>query len=452
MTAARARLRHALPDGRTLPAEQFDARHRTMVRVLWAHAVALPLLALAYGNAIPHALLEGVLIAVWPIAATRVGGRHTRAIIVAVGLLTCSAVLVHITNGLIEAHFHFFVAVTALSLYEDWHVYGVAIAYVLLHHGLGPALGDDVFAHAGSAWGWAALHAGFIFALCVANVAVWRASERVRQELAVAHAELARRASALERSNNDLQDFAYAASHDLSAPLRTIASYLQLLERRYGRELDDGAEQYIGFAVEGATRMRALIDDLLAYSRVERSEIAASPVDLGETLALVQHTLAPAILEAGATISSDRLPTIEGDGVQMQQLFQNLIANAVKFHHPERPPRIEIGVAREGAGWTITVDDNGIGIEPEQRERVFKMFQRLHGRDEYEGNGIGLAICRKIVERHGGRLEAGESPTGGARMRVWLPERVGPMIVADVALRDAAAGGAAPAPTTRYAN
>jgi signal transduction histidine kinase len=443
VTAVRARLRHALPDGQTLPAEQFDARHRTMVRVLWAHVVALPLLALAYGSTIPHALLEAVLVGVWPIAATRVGGRRTRAMIVAMGLLTCSAVLVHITNGLIEAHFHFFVAVTALSLYEDWHVYGIAIAYVLLHHGLGPALGDDVFSHAGNAWGWAALHAGFISALCVANVAVWRASERVRQELAVAHEELARRAAALERSNNDLQDFAYAASHDLSAPLRTIASYLQLLERRYGPRLDDGAEQYIGYAVEGATRMRALIDDLLAYSRVERSDIVAEPVDLGETLAIVRHTLATTIAEGGATITSDRLPTVEGDATQMQQLFQNLIANAVKFRHPDRPARIEITSAREGAGWAFTVDDNGIGIEPEQRERVFKMFQRLHGRDEYEGNGIGLAICRKIVERHGGRLEARPSPTGGTRMRVWLPERLGPSIVADVALRDAAASGAA---------
>ena len=447
---ARARVRLALPDGQTLPSEQFDARHRTMVRVLWAHVFALPALALIYGNTVPHALLEAVLVGIWPLAATRVGGRRTRAMIVAVGLLTCSAVLVHITNGLIEAHFHFFVAVTALSLYEDWHVYGVAIAYVLLHHGLGPALGDDVFSHPGSAWAWAALHAGFISALCVANVAVWRASEKVRRELAVAHEELARRASALERSNGDLQDFAYAASHDLSAPLRTIASYLQLLERRYGADLDDGAEQYIGFAVEGATRMRALIDDLLAYSRVERSEIAAEPVDLDETLAIVRHTLAPAIAEAGATISAERLPTIEGDRVQMQQLFQNLIANAVKFRDPQRPPRIEIAAAREGVGWRFTVDDNGVGIEAEQRERVFKMFQRLHGRDEYEGNGIGLAICRKIVERHGGRIDALPGAGGGTRFRVWLPERVGPAIVADVALRDAATSRAvAPAPSAR---
>ena len=448
MTTTRARLRAALPDGQTLPAEQFDARHRTMVRVLWAHAVALPALALAYGNAIPHVLVELALIAVWPLAATRVGGRRMRAVIVALGLLTCSATLVHITNGLIEAHFHFFVAVTALSLYEDWHVYTVAIAYVLLHHGVGPALGDDVFNHAGSAWGWAAVHAGFIFALCVANIAVWRASERVRRELAEAHAELGRRAAALERSNGDLQDFAYAASHDLSAPLRTIASYLQLLERRYGSDLDEGAGEYIGYAVEGATRMRTLIDDLLAYSRVERSEIVAAPVDLGETVDEVRRTLAPAIAEAGTTIVAEDLPTLEGDSIQMLQLFQNLIANGVKFRHPDRPSRIEITAAREGSGWRFSVEDNGIGIEPDHAERVFKMFQRLHGRDEYEGNGIGLSICRKIVERHGGRIESLPRPGGGTRMRFWLPETTGPSIVADVALREAAEQ-AAGVPTAR---
>ena len=439
MTAARARLRDALPQGQTLPAEQFDVRHRTMVRVLWAHVPVLAALAFAYGNTIPHVLLEAVLVGVWPLAATRVGSRRTRAMIVAFGLMTCSAVLVHITNGLIEAHFHFFVAVTALSLYEDWHVYGVAIAYVLLHHGVGPALGDDVYVHAGASWVWAGVHAMFIFALCVANIAVWRASERVRRELAEAHAELGRRASALERSNGDLQDFAYAASHDLSAPLRTIASYLQLLERRYGSKLDDDAGQYIGFAVDGATRMRTLIDDLLAYSRVERSEMVPQEVDLAETLEVVRRTLAPAIQEAGATLVASGLPRLDGDRTQMLQLLQNLVANAVKFRDPDRPPRIEVTAEREGRGWLLTVDDNGIGIDSEQADRVFKMFQRLHGREKYEGNGIGLAICRKIVERHGGRIAAYPRAGGGTSMRVWLPERAGPAIVADIALRDAAA-------------
>jgi signal transduction histidine kinase len=434
----------SLPDGHMLPAEQFDARHRTMVRVLWAHVVLLPALALAYGNALPHVALEAVVIGVWPIAATRFDSRRTKAAISAMGLLTCSATLVHITNGLIEAHFHFFVVVTAMSLYEDWLVYGLAIGYVLLHHGLGPALGDDVFAHAGSAWGWAALHALFISALCIANVTVWRASERVRRELAIAHEQLARHAGALERSNGELREFAYVASHDLSEPLRTIASYLQLLERRYGSRLDPDAGQFIGSAVDGATRMRALIDDLLAYSRVERSKIATEQVDLAETVQGVLWGLRAGMDETGATVECRDLPTVSGDPGQLGQLFQNLIANAIKFRHPDRAPRIEVSAKRDGAGWALTVADNGIGIDADHAERVFKMFQRLHSRDEYAGNGIGLAICRKIVESHGGRIEAHADRAGGTRMVVWLPDggRPAPQITADLALREAARGQA----------
>ena len=438
MSAAWTRLRAALPHGQTLPAEQFAVRHRAMVRVLWAHALLLPLLALGYGNSVVHALVEGAIIAVWPLLASRMDGRRAQAIVTALGLLTCSAVLVHITNGLIEAHFHFFVVVTALSLYEDWTVYGLAIAYVLLHHGLMPALGDDVFIHESDAWGWASLHAGFILALCVANVAVWRASESARRDLADAHRTLARHATALERSNDELKEFAYAASHDLSEPLRAVASYLQLLERRYGERLDDDAGQYIGFAVDGATRMRALIDDLLAYSRVERSGVEAQDVDLEDVLAAVLRLLAPAIEEAGATVVSGPLPTVQADPTQISQLLQNLVVNAVKFRHPDRAPSVEVKAEREGDGWRLTVSDNGIGIEPEHSEQVFRMFNRLHSRDLYEGNGIGLAICRKIAERHGGRIAARARPEGGTRIEVWLPDLV-PAFVVDVAPATAAA-------------
>jgi signal transduction histidine kinase len=450
VSTARSRLLAMLPDGHTLPAEQFENRHRTMVRVLWLHAVALPLLAVAYGNTAGHVLVEAVLIAVWPLAAARMPTRRAQAVVAALGLLTCSATLVHITNGLIEAHFHFFVVVTALSLYEDWVVFGLAIGYVLLHHGIGPALGDDVFMHSGDSWGWAGVHAGFILALCVANVAVWRASERARSDLAEAHAELARHTTALERSNTELREFAYAASHDLSEPLRTIASYLQLLERRYGNELDDEADQFIGYAVDGATRMRKLIDDLLAYSRVERTEVVAQPVDLTETVAVVMRSLAPAIEEAGATVEVGPLPTLAADPTQMAQLFQNLVANALKFRHPDRPARVEVRGERVGHGWRLTVADDGIGIEPEQAEKVFGMFQRLHGRDAYEGTGIGLAICRKIVERHGGRISAEPNPGGGTRMTAWIPDRIAPGFVADVAPAPAR-GRTAPTAPSRQA-
>jgi signal transduction histidine kinase len=415
--ALRSRVFDALPRGAGLPDEQFAVRHRFMVRLLWAHVVALPLLALAYGYPIGHSLLEGAVVALWAIAASLYrGSRRRQALIGAIGLLVCSAVLVHVTRGLIEAHFHFFVIVTALSLYEDWTVYGVAIVFVLLHHAAGPAvLGTNhVYAHEADPWTWAVVHTGFIAAICVANVVVWRASEQARAEIEAARGDL-------ERSNADLREFAYVASHDLSEPLRMITSYLQLLQRRYGDRLDDDADQFIDFAVDGAQRMRTLIDDLLAYSRLERAPLEARPVDTRETVDQTLRALAASLEEAEAEVKVDRLPVVAGDPVQLGQVFQNLIANALKFRNG-KAPHVEVAAERDDTGWRFTVADNGIGIDPDHAERVFKMFQRLHTREAYEGTGIGLAICRRIVDRHGGRIWVEPNPGGGSRFVFTLPD------------------------------
>jgi signal transduction histidine kinase len=425
MTAAvmSHRLLAALPRGHGVPERQFTTRHGAMVKLLWAHAVALPLLALAYGYPLGHSLLEGAVVGVWAVAASLPIGRRPQALTAAFGLLTCSAVLVHITGGLIEAHFHFFVVVTALSLYEDWPVYGMAVGFVLLHHGAGPALlgGDHVYAHAGDPWKWAAIHTGFIAALCVVNVAVWRAAEHAREEIDAAGRELERRAADLERSNAELHEFAYVASHDLSEPLRMMTSYLQLLERRYGDRLDEDAEQFIGFAVDGARRMRSLIDDLLRYSRVESVTIEAKPVDLGETVDATLRALAAQLEETEGAVEVRALPVVSGDPAQMRQLFQNLISNALKFHG-DSSPRVDVVAERDDAGWRFMVADNGIGIDPGHADRVFKMFQRLHTREEYDGTGIGLAICRKIVDRHGGRIWVEPNPGGGSRFVFTIPD------------------------------
>ncbi|HVL95837.1 MAG TPA: ATP-binding protein [Solirubrobacteraceae bacterium] len=423
MIVAGLRLAAALPRGDTLPDDGFRRRHRLMLQVLVAHALVLPLLALAYGASVLHALLEGgVVAALAAAAATAPAGRRVRALLAAAGLLTCSAVLVHITDGLIEAHFHFFVAVAMLSLYEDWAVYGLAVSFVLLHHGLGTtAFGQDVYAHDGRAWTWAGVHTFFIGWLCVAHVVVWRSSERARRQLQDAHAELERRAAALERSNGELQQFAYVASHDLSEPLRMVTGYMQLLQRRYEGQLDDDADQFIGFAVEGAGRMRALIDDLLRYSRLEHAAIEARPVDARETVDATLRSLAASLEDAGADVRVQGLPVVAADPVQLGQLFQNLIANALKFRNGSAP-QVEVLAERDPDGWRFTVADNGLGIDPDHADRVFKMFQRLHGRDEYDGNGIGLAICRKIVDRHGGRIWVEPNPGGGSRFVFTLPD------------------------------
>jgi PAS domain S-box-containing protein len=242
-------------------------------------------------------------------------------------------------------------------------------------------------------------------------------SERRRAEEA-----LSAHARELARSNDDLQQFAYVASHDLQEPLRMVASYTQLLARRYRGALDADADEFIAFAVDGVTRMQALINDLLAYSRVGSRESERAPVSLEEVLGRVLHTLSPATQTEGATVTHDPLPTVQGDAGQLAQLFQNLIGNAIKFRGAD-PPRVHVSARHEDGGWVVSVRDNGIGIAPEFATRIFAIFQRLHSRTEYPGTGIGLAICRKIVERHGGRIWVESEPGHGSTFNFTLPDR-----------------------------
>jgi PAS domain S-box-containing protein len=233
--------------------------------------------------------------------------------------------------------------------------------------------------------------------------------------------ELEEQAAELARSNADLEQFVYVASHDLQEPLRMVASYTQLLERKYGERLDDEAREFIGYAVGGVRRMRELILDLLTYSRVGTRRGPLESTDANEVLAGTLFDLGPRIAESAATVAHDALPTVAADVVQIGQLLQNLIGNALKFHRPGVPPHVHVGARREGGAWVFRVADNGIGIEPEFRDRIFEIFQRLHSRDEYPGTGIGLAICRKIVERHGGRIWVESEPGGGTAFCFTLP-------------------------------
>jgi PAS domain S-box-containing protein len=225
---------------------------------------------------------------------------------------------------------------------------------------------------------------------------------------------------ALERSNAELAQFAYVASHDLSEPLRMVSSYLQLLRRRYHGQIDEDADEFIDFAVEGANRMRALIEDLLAYSRAG-GRADPRPVDCGQVMADVLSSLAAAVADARAQVHVGTLPSVMGDRVSLAQLLQNLIANALKFRNGPGA-RVWVTAKREGPGmWRMSVADDGIGIDPRHRDRVFKMFQRLHDREAFEGTGIGLAICRKIVERHGGRIWVEGREGGGTVFSFTLP-------------------------------
>lgn len=247
-------------------------------------------------------------------------------------------------------------------------------------------------------------------------------SERKRAELAMAEQaqKLQQAMVELQRSNAELEQFAYVASHDLQEPLRMVASYCQLLQRRYTAKLDQDANEFINFAVEGAKRMQSLINDLLLYSRVGTKGKEFVQTDLEHVLADALANLAIAVEEAGAEITHDPLPKVSGDGIQLLQLMQNLIGNALKFRRDE-PVRIHIGAQREGDRWLISVTDNGIGIEPQYAERIFMIFQRLHTRKQYPGTGIGLSICKKIVERHGGHIWVEPAPTQGSVFKFGLP-------------------------------
>ena len=237
-----------------------------------------------------------------------------------------------------------------------------------------------------------------------------------------AELQLANTVDELRRSNQELEHFAYVASHDLQEPLRMVSSYTQLLARRYVGKLDADADDFIRFAVDGATRMQQLIQDLLAYSRVGTKTNNVVETPSGRALERALVNLQAAIEESGATVTSDSLPVVVADEAQLVQLFQNLIGNSIRYQHGDTVARIHLGCTRiDQDRWEFSVRDNGIGIDSQYFDRIFGMFQRLHGRDEYAGTGIGLAICKKIVERHGGVISVDSEPGQGSTFHFDLP-------------------------------
>ena len=254
--------------------------------------------------------------------------------------------------------------------------------------------------------------------------------ESMRLELVGALAEvedqrraIEHRAAELARSNADLEQFAYVASHDLQEPLRKVASFCQLLEQRYAGQLDERADQYIAFAVDGAKRMQLLINDLLTFSRVGRTSVGFAPVGLAPIVAKSWDGLDARVRETRGTLETDLdgCPPVHGDASLIRMLVDNLVGNALKYHREGVPPIVRVDATVEGAMLRVDVADNGIGIPPEYAEKVFVIFQRLHGRDEYEGTGIGLALAKKVVEFHGGTIELRPSPAGGACVSFTLP-------------------------------
>ena len=235
-----------------------------------------------------------------------------------------------------------------------------------------------------------------------------------------AEEKLAQYAGELRRSNAELEQFAYVASHDLQEPLRMVASFTQLLAKRYQGKLDQDADEFIGFAVDGANRMQMLINDLLAYCRVGTRGKPLEPTDCEGVLSHTLANLAAMVKETRAEVTHDPLPTVLADEVQLGQMFQNLLINALKFQGRE-PPKVHIYARRQGDEWIFGFQDNGIGIDPQHHERIFAIFQRLHRREDFPGTGLGLALCKKIAERHGGRIWVESEPGRGSTFYFTIP-------------------------------
>lgn len=259
-------------------------------------------------------------------------------------------------------------------------------------------------------------------ALAIANARLFMEAQAELELRRKAETEIKKYASELEKSNEDLQRFAYIASHDLREPLRMVSSFVQLLKKQYEQRLDEKADQYIGFAVDGAERMRKMIDDLLEFSRVQTKGRPFEDTDMEAALGLAKQNLQVALWESGAVITSEKLPKVSADPVQMMQVFQNLISNAIKFRRGERPG-ISIKASERDRDWVFSVKDNGLGIGPDDRERIFDLFQRVHGK-EYPGTGLGLAICKRIVERHGGSIWVESEPGKGSTFFFTIPKKL----------------------------
>ncbi|MEX2319120.1 MAG: ATP-binding protein [Bauldia sp.] len=250
--------------------------------------------------------------------------------------------------------------------------------------------------------------------------ALARAFEAMMREIGERESRLMVQAAELTRSNQDLAQFAYLASHDLQEPLRMVASYLELLERRFADSLDDEAREFIGYAVDGATRMKRLINDLLDYSRAGNASLRTAEVDTGELVGTVLRTLSIPIGEVHGQVTVEPMPAIAADGEQLGRVFQNLVENALKYRS-RAAPRIRIAAEALDGFWKFSVRDNGIGVDPRFADKVFEIFKRLHGRDKYPGTGIGLAICKLIVDRHGGRIWVEPRPNGGSVFSFTIP-------------------------------
>ncbi|WP_372894937.1 ATP-binding protein [Stieleria sp.] len=398
-------------------------------------------------------LLGGVITALPVLLAWKRPGRVVTRHIIAISQMLTSALLIHLTGGRIETHFHIFGSLAFLACYRDWRVLCTATVVVAADHGLrGWLWPESVYGVIGGAplrliehAGWVVFEDIFLIVTIRQSLAdmsrnacnqaqlestnsrieaeVHRRTEELREsveETARASRQLVHANKALEEQNKELDQFTYIASHDLQEPVRKLVSFSRLLEQDIDGDLNEDAQRDLQFIVDAAKRMRSLVQALLELSRVGRSAMKHEPVDLEQCVDDALDSLELRIKETGAVITRDEFPTVIGDRTMLTQLYQNLVSNALKFTD-EVSPTIQISVTQNEDHWVLGVRDNGIGMKPEYAERIFQPFQRLHNRGEYEGTGIGLSICKKTVQRHAGEIWVESEPGQGAHFRFSLP-------------------------------
>jgi PAS domain S-box-containing protein len=549
-------LRGVLPKGDQLSEEAWRARHRAILVLLVTQAIAIFVYGVVRGYGGQHAFFESSIVGVSALLSSgKLGNRTVRSTIASFGLISSSAIFTHLSGGYIEAHFHFFVMLAVISMYQQWPPFLLSILYVVIHHGVFGTLDPaSVYNHPdaiANPWKWAAIHGAFVMAACAAYVVAWKFSETAQaraqdilnsvgegivglkasgevsfvnpaaaaltgyredelvgmsleqwlkdasaeaktsgdaegsirlplesnghgamegavcrkdgaivpvelshtvmrqgasKEVVIAFTDvterkksaaaqeqytfdLARLNDELARSNAELEQFAYVASHDLQEPLRKVQAFGDRLKATSGAALGSDGADYLERMQSAAKRMQTLISDLLSFSRVSTSKETATLVDLQEVTQEVLSDLEVRIQEIHAEVLVGKLPAIEGNRTQMRQLFQNLIGNALKFQRTNERPLVKVSaqfVPPPGgpAVWQIVIQDNGIGFEQQYADRIFGVFQRLHSRAEYEGTGIGLAVCKKIAELHHGTITATSSPGRGATFTLTLPATI----------------------------
>ncbi len=402
-----------LPRGGELPDDDWRKRHQGFVFLLWAHTVGLPLFAIARGYGIGHALLEGGFLAIPALVASYSRNRMLAALAATFGLFSASGILVHFSGGTIEAHFHFFVMVTLISLYEAWPPYLFAIGYVVLHHAtVGIFAPDSVYNHAAAINDpvtWAGIHGLFVLAASVAGLVVWRRNEDMR-------AQISERLDEQLRLNKTLDEFSGRVAHDLKGPLTAIAGSAGLLTRP---ELSDAQKAEFAEAIKRQTlKANVLVEGLLQLARASGTPTPRT-IKLRE---LVEH--AAEDLDS-LRLEIDRLPAkIEADPIALEQAFRNLLQNAVRYARDESgTARVTISGDETDEGWRLVVADRGPGLDPDDAAGIFEPFRRGK-QTAQDGTGLGLAIVRAAIEAHGGRAWYRRGEGRGSQFCIWLPKPV----------------------------